>query len=430
MNISIATVFPELYTSFLSTSLLGRAQENKLISVDLVSFFSLVKPKERIDAPIFGHGAGMLIKPEVVQKAVEQQEAKHGKAFKIFFSPQGKKLNQSLMAEIAQKSRACNHLMLVASRYEGMDARVEEAYADEIVSLGDFVIMGGDLPAQVLLEGVARLWPQVVGKQESIETESFSGPFVDFPAYTEPVEWQGNRVPEVIRSGNHKAVDQWRQEQAAQKTVVGHFAWLRSYPLLKEQKKLAARYIPHHYVVLMHDEIMLPGNKEGTTSITSLDIHDIARSARTYGLKRYFLVTPLQDQQKIGQKLLDFWRADVGIAYNPHRHEALEHVEILKSLDEVVNAIERIEGKKPLIIATSAKKGENNMISYNQQGVIWKQQRPVLLVLGTGRGLAPAVIKRSDYLLVPIEGFTDFNHLSVRSAAAIIFDRWLGLNPG
>ena len=134
------------------------------------------------------------------------------KAFKIFFSPRGQKVDQRVLETIAARAQESNHLMLIAGRYEGMDARVEDEYADMILSMGDFVIMGGDLPVMILVEGVLRLLPQVVGKEESVERESFSGPWVDFPSYTEPVEWQGKRVPDVLRSGNHAAIemDSWR----------------------------------------------------------------------------------------------------------------------------------------------------------------------------------------------------------------------------
>src|SRR5579871_2709639 len=183
MNISILTTFEQLYEPFVHTSLIGRAQDKGIVHVDVQSFFSYVQPKERIDAPTFGPGAGMLIKPEVVQRAVEDKEALHGKAFKIFFSPRGKKLDQHMLQKIANKMQECGHLMLIPARYEGMDERVEQEYADEIVSVGDFVLMGGDIPAMMLLEGVLRLLPQVVGKQESVERDSFKGPFVDFSSY-------------------------------------------------------------------------------------------------------------------------------------------------------------------------------------------------------------------------------------------------------
>jgi tRNA (guanine37-N1)-methyltransferase len=429
MIISLATLFPDLYKPFLSTSLIRRAQETGRVSFDIANMLSFCEPKERIDGPVFGHGAGMVIRPEVVERVVEAQEERHGEAFKIFFSPQGKKLDQELLHELADRLKTEKHVMLLAARYEGMDSRVEEHYADVTISMGDFVVMGGDLPAMLLLEAFLRLVPGVVGKQESVKEDSFSGPFVDYPHYTAPVVWKGLEVPEVVRSGNHKLMNEWRERYVVQKTVLEHFDWLRAHKVTDSQKKLVHEAMPSHYVALMHDEVLLPNGVVGTTSVTSLDIHDIARSAKTYGLKGYFIVTPLLDQQRIARKLLDFWQEGVGVTYNPHRHEALRETRIINSLHETIKAIAEREGQEPLVIATSAQaaQGEKS-ITYFDQAKVWQQKRPVLLLFGTGHGLAPAVMERVDFVLLPIQGYTAFNHLSVRSAAAVIFDRWLGEN--
>lgn len=430
MNISILTVFSDLYTPFLQTSLIHRAQESGKITINVDEFFSYVAPKERIDAPTFGHGAGMLIRAEVVERAVTAKEEQFGPAYKIFFSPQGKKLDQPMLERIAKRAQEVGHMMLLPARYEGMDARVEEEYADEIVSVGDFVLMGGDIPAMMLLEGMLRLIPGVVGKEESVREDSFSGSFVDYPEYAAPVVWRGKEVPEVVRSGNHEAIRQWHADQAAKKTVKHHFPWLRSHEVSDEVKKRVAKCMPPHYVVLMHGDVMVgDGNIPGATSVTSIDIHDIARSGATYGIKNFFVTTPLADQQRIVEKLLTFWNTQVGINYNPHRHKALRRVKLTSTLDEVIAAIEAAEGQKPLLLATSAKvMGHQNQISFDDQEKVWESGRPVLFVLGTGQGLSPEIVAKTDYLLRPLHGFTDYNHLSVRSAAAIIFDRWLGIN--
>jgi tRNA (guanine37-N1)-methyltransferase len=412
------------------TSLVGRAQEKGIVHIDVQSFFSYVQPKERIDAPTFGPGAGMLIRPDVVQKAIEDKEQRYGKAFKIFFSPRGQKVDQRIFETIASRMQEGEHLMIIPARYEGMDARVEDEYADLVLSMGDFVIMGGDVPAMLLLEGVLRLIPHVVGKEESIQRESFSGPFVDFPSYTEPVEWKGARVPDVLRSGNHAAIEKWRTERAVKKTVREHFAWLRSQPLTGHDKQLAQEYIPSHYVALMHSDVLIgEERKPGFTSVTSIDIHDIARSSNTYGIKEFFLVTPLIDQQKIVGKVLDFWKKGIGVEYNRCRYHAIKLVQLVDSLHEVVKKIEEKEGKKPIVIATSAQPAEaQEVVSYYDQYKVWQNDRPVLLIFGTGQGLSSEIIKSCDYLLLSVNGFSEFNHLSVRSAVAIILDRWLGLN--
>lgn len=427
MNITIFTLFPELYEPFTRTSIIGRAQQQQLVHIATKSLFEYAQPKERIDGPTFGHGAGMVIKPDIIERAITQE--KQEKAFKIFFSPHGTKLDQEVLLSLKKSIQERDgNIALFPARYEGMDARIEEEYADIVLSVGDFVLMGGDVPAMVLLEGLLRLIPGIVGKEESVRLDSFSGPFVDYPEYTMPQTWRGRSVPEVLRSGNHKLMQEWRDQQAAQRTVLHHFDWLRSHVTKKADKERARHYMPPHYAVLMHDQVIVE-NKEGATSVTSIDIHDIARAAATFGIKNYFVVTPLADQQKIVETLLNFWRQGAGVAYNPHRHEALKAVDLQASLAEVLEVIEKEEGKKPLLIATSANQaGQDRVISYEDQEKIWSFDRPVVLLFGTGHGLGPSVMEKVDFILMPIEGFTDFNHLSVRSAAAIIFDRWLGIH--
>lgn len=430
MNISIITLFPDLYIPFLDTSLVKKAHQKGIVSINTANLFNYCTAKQRIDGATFGPGAGVVIKPEIIEQAIDDNEIKKGEAFKIFFSPSGRKLNQTLLVDISIKIQTKKHLMLLPARYEGMDYRVEKYYADEIISIGDYVLMGGDLPAMVFLEGILRLIPGVIGKKESVQEDSFSGAFVDYPQYTEPISWKGEKVPEILRSGDHQKIKNWREDQAVKETVENHFQWLRTHIHDKEDVKKALKYIPPHYAVIMHDQVVLPGAQEGTSSVTSIDIHDIGRSARTYGIKKYFIVTPLIDQQKIVKKLMEFWQTQVGIDYNPHRHEALSNVVLCSNLDEVINIIKEENKNDPILIATTARSKENlnKRITYWDQDKVFKERKPILFIFGTAQGLSAKLIDKSDFILEPIEGFSNFNHLSVRSAAAIIFDRWIGIN--
>jgi tRNA (guanine37-N1)-methyltransferase len=433
MNISVITLFPELYAPFVSASLLKRAQDQGRIACNIVSLFSYSDPKERIDSPTFGHGSGMVIRPSIVEKAIDDQEALQGKAYKIFFSPHGQELDQELLHEIYTEILQRKQLMLLPARYEGMDARVEQFYADRIISVGNFVLMGGDLPAMMFMEAIARLIPGVIGKEESVKRDSFNGPFVDHPEYTSPVVWNGMEVPEVIRSGNHKKIEEWREREAACRTVYSHFQWLRSHKATTEQERVAADCVPIHYVVLMHMDVMLMNQSGemvvGTTSVTSIDIHDIARSSKTYGIKNFFIVTPLRDQQQIVETLLNFWQKGEGVTYNNQRHQAIKNVMICGSLQEVIEQIKLREGVEPLLVATSARSFEGRAaLSYYDQDKVWALKRPVLFVFGTGHGLSKKLLAESDFILPALRGFTTFNHLSVRSAVAVILDRWLGIN--
>jgi len=447
MKISIITVFPEIHQTFLSHSLIARAIEKNIITVNLIRFSDMCEPKERIDEPTVGHGAGMIIKPEVVEKALNHCENSFGKGFKIFFSPQGQRMDQVIIKKLATKlfnteeieaatgnsTQTEPHIILVCSRYEGIDARVEEAYADLTLSIGDYVIMGGDLAAQVFMEAILRYLPNVVGRQESVEKESFSNSFLDHPEYGQPVEWKGLKVPEILLSGNHGAVDKWRNKEAARKTVLNRFDWFANSLPSNEDLELAKEFIPPHYVALMHSQVMVKdknGISSGNTSIASLDIHDSARSGATYGIKNTFIVSKLEDQQKIMQTFLGFWESDKGKDYNASRHFAVSSVIPTTSLNNVIETIEKQNGKRPLLIATSAKPfGQIPNIDFFSQGVVWSKQQPVLFIFGTGQGLSDEVLNQCDFMLLPINGLTKYNHLSVRSAISIVLDRWLGLHP-
>ncbi len=445
MKISIVTVFPEIHETFLKASIIGKAQEKKLLTINTVRLSDFVSPKERIDEPTVGPGSGMILKPDVVQAAIEYCEEQWGAGIKIFFSPQGTLLNQRVLKKLAseithQKPKISSttqsheqhsaHLILVCPRYEGMDQRVESYYADYVFSIGDYVLMGGDIPAQVLLEGLLRLVPGVVGKWESVEKESFSGPFLDHPEYGLPVEWKGSRVPEIIQSGNHAAIEEWRKDQACKKTVVNRFDWFSSSQPEKHDLERAFESIPKHYVALMHTQIKLKDGTVGTTSVTSIDLHDTARSCSTYGIKNFFMVSPLLDQQKIIGTFLNFWQSPEGKAYNESRYHAVSKVKPAHTFNEVIEYITSLEGVAPIVIGTSAKTHQHaKLIDYHNKKIVWGHKRPVLFIFGTGQGLEDALINTCDYLLTPVTGMTSYNHLSVRSAIAIILDRWLGLHP-
>ena len=441
MNISIVTVFPEIHETFFKTSIIGKAVEKGLIQFNIVRFSDVCEPKERIDEPTCGHGAGMIIKPEVMQRCIERCEQKYGSGYKIFFSPQGKKLSQTLLQNITKNFvmreqsvepavSSHSHIILICPRYEGIDERVVAHYADLVISIGDYVVMGGDLPAQVFLESFLRYIPGIVGKEESVEHESFSASLLDHPVYGLPVTWQQKTIPDIVLSGNHGALDRWREDQALEKTLLHRFDWFASREPDRKLCERALKKIPSHYIALMHTQINVKEGRVGETSLASIDIHDLARSSATYGIKKGYIVSGLHDQHLILETFLDFWRSDRGKKYNDTRHHAVSLIDEAYCLDEVIEKIEKIEGQKPLLIATSARDQANvQRIDYHCQEIVWREKRPVLLLFGTGQGLSDAVLDRCDYLLLPVTGLTDYNHLSVRSAIAVILDRWMGLHP-
>lgn len=432
MKITIASLFPSLYSEFFQTSILGRAIKNGICDTRILNMFDFVEQKKRIDSPVVGHGDGMLIGVEVVEKvydAAVNQDSK--KPHTIFFSPHGKKLDQDRLKNLYHLiSVEKKNLLLFAGRYEGFDARAEECYADEILSIGDYVLTGGDLPIMVFLEGLLRLIPGVVGKKGSVENDSFYGTFLDCPHYANPSIWREKKIPEVLKSGNHALVHEWRERESVNRSICENWEWVRKHVHEKLEKQKIKDVLPHHYCVLLHNDVMMPNNCPGTSSVTSIDIHDIARSGATYGIKKYFIVTRLEAQQKIVEKFLSFWHNEDSSKINASRAFALQNVVVVSELSDVLRIIEEEEGKKPITVVTSSRKhiSHHAMISYHEQGKVWKHGRPVVFIFGTAHGINPELMNTFDYRLLPIEGLEEFNFLSVRSAVAVIFDRWFGCN--
>jgi hypothetical protein len=183
--------------------------------------------------------------------------------------------------------------------------------------------------------------------------------------------------------------------------------------------------MPKLYVALIHYPVV---NKNGETiasALTNLDLHDISRAAKTYGLKAFFVATPLEDQKNLVKRIISHWTEGLGAEYNPKRRSALELIRVRDSFSEILDQVAAVEGQFPLTIATSAQKDGANL-SYEKFRGMLKNGKPYILVLGTAWGLAKEFISSADYVLEPIAGKAGYNHLSVRSAAAIIFDRLLG----
>ncbi|MBN1105792.1 MAG: RNA methyltransferase [Deltaproteobacteria bacterium] len=180
------------------------------------------------------------------------------------------------------------------------------------------------------------------------------------------------------------------------------------------------------YVGLVHYPVYNRNRERIASAITTVDIHDLSRVARTYGVKRFYVVTPLTDQRRLVGRILAHWKVGFGATYNPHRKEALDLVTVFSSLEEAVVDVGGIEGERPLLIATDAQRREEGSISYGMARQILRASHAVLLLFGTAWGLDREILERADYVLEPIIGVGRYNHLSVRTAAAITLDRLAG----
>ena len=212
MKFSVLTLFPDMFSP-LKQSIIGKAIEDKKIELNLINIRDFSKDKhKKVDDTPYGGGAGMVMKADVVYDAYEY--IKDEKAKVIFLSPQGKTLNQNKVKELATEE----HIILLCGHYEGIDQRVIDEIVDEEISIGDYVLTGGELPAMVLIDSVSRYVEGVLSK-DSIKEESFTSNLLEYPQYTRPEIFHGIKVPEVLLSGHHENIKKWREEQSLKNTL-------------------------------------------------------------------------------------------------------------------------------------------------------------------------------------------------------------------
>lgn len=211
MKFDILTLFPEMFEN-LKQSIIGRAIEKNIININLINIRDFSKDKhKKVDDTPYGGGAGMVMKPDVVYSAYNSIKDKNARV--IYMSPQGKTLNQEKVEELSKEE----HLVILCGHYEGIDQRVLDKIVDEEISIGDYVLTGGELPAMVLIDSVSR-YVEGVLKEDSIKEESFSNGLLEYPQYTRPEIFEGEKVPEILLSGNHQEIDKWRKEKSLEIT--------------------------------------------------------------------------------------------------------------------------------------------------------------------------------------------------------------------
>jgi tRNA (guanine37-N1)-methyltransferase len=215
VQIVLLTLFPEALEPYLGASILGQARKKGLVRVQAIDFRDFARDRHRtVDDRPYGGGPGMVLKPEPVSDCVEWLEREHGPFRKVLLTPDGTPFRQSIARALVREER----VLLLCGRYEGFDERLREAFAWDEISLGDFVLSGGELPALCVVEAVVRLIPGALGHEESAEHESFEHGELDHPHYTRPPVWRGRSVPEVLRSGDHAAIRRWRAGEASKRT--------------------------------------------------------------------------------------------------------------------------------------------------------------------------------------------------------------------
>jgi tRNA (guanine37-N1)-methyltransferase len=363
--------------------------------------------------------------------ATSATPAAGGSAWRILMTPAGAPLTQTRVRELAARP----HIVLVCGRYEGIDERVIELAIDEQLSIGDYVLSGGELAALAVIDAVARFVPGVLGEASSVDDESHSAGLLEYPQYTRPLKLAAGEIPEathdvpaILTSGNHGAIAAWRRRQAIARTAQRRpdlFARFR--PTAADRKLMPPPLCTRTHLALVHHPVVDRTGAVITTALTNFDIHDLARSSLTYGLAGYHIITPISSQRDKAAHIAKLWIDD---AHGEHRARALRLVRTAASIDAVIEELAVEHGEPPIVAATSARATSFPAIPRRTPTALAAEASaspaPLLILLGTGWGLAEAHIPSISRILEPIEGASDWNHLSVRSAGAVILDRLFG----
>jgi len=424
LRIDILTLFPAMFAP-MSESIMKRACDKGFVDMHITNIRDYAEDKHSTtDDRLYGGGAGMVMKPEPLFAAIEDCKLAADKTVRVVMtSPAGELFSQKKAQELSQ----ADQVIFVCGHYEGVDQRVEDTYATDVLSIGDYVLTGGELPAMIMADSVVRLIPGVLGDDASSEEESFQDGLLEYPQYTRPPIFREMEVPPVLLSGNHEDIRRWRRTQSLARTyqrrreLLSHAMLTpEDVSVLAEIKKNMARPF-RLWVALLHYPVYNKKKEIVNTSLTNLDLHDISRAAATYDLAGFFIVQPAEGQRELISTLLGHWKKGFGARYNPHRHQALEKTCLVSTLEDAITAI-----GEPKLIATSAK-ANPDMVDYAEmRRIMTEEGGDYLLLLGTGWGLTDELMAASSFILRPIYGVGEYNHLSVRSAASIIFDRLLG----
>ncbi|WP_400247193.1 tRNA (guanosine(37)-N1)-methyltransferase TrmD [Niallia sp. JL1B1071] len=246
MKIDVLTLFPEMFEGVLHSSILKKAEEGEKAAYNVVNFRDYSENKHQtVDDYPYGGGAGMVLKPQPIFDAVDALRAKDegAKPRVILMCPQGERYTQAKAEELAQEE----HLIFICGHYEGYDERIREHLVTDEISIGDYVLTGGELGAMVVIDSVVRLLPGVLGKEASHVNDSFSTGLLEHPHYTRPADFRGMKVPDTLLSGNHAHIDEWRERESFRRTVERRPDLLENYPLTEKQKKLVNELKKQHH---------------------------------------------------------------------------------------------------------------------------------------------------------------------------------------
>ncbi|MDR1915064.1 MAG: tRNA (guanosine(37)-N1)-methyltransferase TrmD [Synergistaceae bacterium] len=418
VRISVVTAFPDLVRGYLASGVLGRGIDSGRLDVSVVDIRDHARRSEyrQIDDYSFG-GGGMVLMPGPLESALDCVADRESR-YVVYPSPQGVRLHQELVEDL-RRIAALKRLVIVCGRYEGVDERFVDRCVDMEVSMGDFVLTGGELPALALVDAISRLVRGVVGRERAVAEDSFFSGMLDHPHYTRPENFKGCAAPRVLLDGDRAAIESYRRSESAART-------------LSRRPEILARagIMPFLgcgvYVMLLHHPVLDRKGMSSTTSVTGMDLHDIARACRTYGVKKYLVVTPMASQRELVKKVASHWITGYGADFNPDRASAMQKIKVFAHSGRALEWVEEREHQPSFTISTTAQPRDDSVSWLSLKTRALQMNRPIVFIFGTGHGLHEDVIQSSDAVMAPISGGGDYNHLSVRSAVSIVLDRFFG----
>ncbi|MDR3165824.1 MAG: tRNA (guanosine(37)-N1)-methyltransferase TrmD [Synergistaceae bacterium] len=416
-RISVVTAFPNIVKGYLSSSILGKGIERGLLDVSVVDLRGFADGSYRqIDDYSYG-GGGMVLMAAPLESALESA-ADGEDRYVIYPSPQGRPLCQELIEDLLSIA-SHRRLVFVCGHYEGVDERFVRKNVDMEISIGDFVITGGELPSLATIDAIARLVPGVVGSFDSVKEDSFFSGMLDNPHYTRPEDWGGDKVPDTLLSGDHAAINRYRRREAAGRTVSRR-------PELLAKAGIMPYLECGVYVLELHHPVLDRNGRKSTTAITGMDLHDIARACRTYGVRKFIVVTPLESQRELISEVVSHWITGYGAEFNPDRADAMKGIKTASSVSRALDWINGKEHRPPFVIAATARERTGSLSWLTLKETALRAERPVAFMFGTGSGLCEETLDSADAVMSPISGGQIYNHLSVRSAVSITLDRFFG----
>src|SRR6056300_212441 len=427
MKINTVSTFPRIIKEATKYGIVSNAVKNKLININHFSLINDLSQGDRIDDEQYGIDPGMVLSYEKSYKLFKRIKTLNPNTKFIFTSPKGTKLTNDLAISLSSEK----NITIVCGRYEGYDQRIIDEYCDLEVSIGDYVLTGGELAACVLIDSVARMIKGVVGNENSVKSDSLMESMLKGPVYTRPKIYRGKKVPNILLSGNHANIKKHLRKTSLVTTLKKREDLLEKTKISLEEsnqlKSIKKEIINKNiYIALVHYPIENIKGETIKTSLTNLDIQDIARSANTYGINKYFITHPVKEQRMLAEKVIQYWSNEKVRKNDNTKHSSIDKIILKNSLNSAIREIRAKHGVRPITIATDARM-VHNMTSYSTlRDRILNIDKPVLIIFGTGWGLTKSTLESADYILKPVGGYYEYNHLSVRSAVAIILDRLLG----